>query len=95
MEGEEGGPSGQGVALVGDQPQVRGGRHELSLHSQADSSPMARRRGGSHFFGLLKIRKPFWIGWALTFPFCTAPLFFTKNNLSPLISFHTGLYVYY
>ena len=49
MEGEEGGEGGQGVALAGDQPQVRGGRHELSPHSQADSSPVARRLGGSHF----------------------------------------------
>ena len=54
MEGEEGGISGQGVTLTGDKPQVGDARRELSPHSQAESSPVARRWGGSHFFGFLK-----------------------------------------
>ena len=67
MEGEEGGIGWQGVTLAGDKPQIRGAREELSPHSQAESSPVAGRwAGGSHFFGLLKRRKSYWIGRILT-----------------------------
>ena len=63
MEGEEGGIGWQGVALAGHKPQIRGAQEELSPHSHAESSPVAGRRlGGGHFFGLLKRRKPHWIG---------------------------------